>query len=214
MAEPKDTLLREVDEALRADRVANLWQEYRGTLLAVIIAAVVFAAAFSIWQAYQKNQAEAAMAKFDAAITLFQNGERAKAETAFAGLAKAGSGEKRDLAQLWQARVLEAMGREKDAVPVLTQVAQSSAGDLLWRDIACLRLMGLSADLPASCTAGDDSPLRPMRDEWRAGQLWKEGKVKEARALLAVIANSEGSEVNRGQRERAAALLAVMSEEK
>lgn len=207
----QDSLLREVDDALRQEKMARLWRAYKKPLLYALIALVAATALGSIWQQYRYKQGEHAMQRLDMAIATFQEGGRAEAAKMLGALAEDSSGEQRDLALLWQARVLESMGHEKEAAKQLTIVSQNRSGDLLWRDLACLRLMGLSKDLPDSCASGEGSPLRSLRDEWRAGQLWQQGKVKEARALLAVIANGEDDNIPRSQRTRAAELLALIS---
>lgn len=210
----QDSLLREVDEALRADKLAALWQQSKQPLLYAVIAILVLTAANSIWRHFEDKKAAAAMTRLDAAISGFQGGGRADAAKEFGAIAEDMSGERRDVALLWQAKAYEAMGQEKDAIAPLTEVAKGHSGDLLWRDLACLRLMGLTDEVPASCSSGDNSPLRALRDEWRAGQLWQTGKVKEARALLSVIANGDDANVTDAQRDRAAALLTILNEDK
>ena len=150
----------------------------------------------------QEKKAGEAMQRLDAAIITLQRGEAELAAKHFAHLAENSSGELKDISRLWQARALAEGRNAEAAVKTLHALAENPAGDeLVWRDLACLRLMAAGEESPKSCTGTGDSPLKSQRLEWHASQLWQQGEAKEARALLDKIAADETAP--KAQRERA-----------
>lgn len=204
-----DQVLREIDQDLRNERLQQFWRKYRGLILAAVVLLVAITAGSSIWEDYQSKKAGEAMVKLDAAIQQLQKGEAAQAAGNFAKLAKESKGELHDMSLLWQARA-EALANEADAaVRTLSTLASKPAGkDLVWRDIACLRLMAANADTPKACTTTGNSPLKSQRLEWHAALLWQEGKQDEARVLLRTIVDDETAPAS--QRERAKRLMRAL----
>lgn len=204
-----DSLLQEVDDALRADRLVRIWHEWRGPLLWGAIALVIATAGQSVWNNYQEKRAQATMGKFVAADDFYKSGNFADAAKGFHELAVSSDGNIGDFARLWEARALLAAGKKDDAIAALTNLASDPHGhDLGWRDLACLRLAGLTDKIPGECHSPKDSPLKPMRDEWRASELWQAGKTDEARRLLKAL--SENPDISSSQRARVTELLATL----
>lgn len=210
--QPDDSLLREIDDALRHDKLMDLWRRFRAPILAAAIALVVATAGHGIWQNYQEKQGGIALEKLTSAELLYGQGKYAEAEAAFAALAKESHGNVRDMALLWQGRAIEQQEPAR-AVSVLAELANHPSGsDAIWADLACLRLAGID-EARASCLGNPQaSPMKPERDFLRAARLWKEGDVVQARITLKKIAdNAQLPETLRG---RARDFLAVMPEEK
>ncbi len=170
---------------------------------------IAVTAGSSIWEDYQSKKAGEAMAKLDTAIQQLQKGDAADAAANFAKLAKESDGELHDMALLWQARA-QAMANNADAaVQTLGELATKAKGkDLVWRDMACLRLMAANADAPAACASTANSPLKSQRHEWHAALLWQEGKQDEARVLLRTIMDDDAAPAS--QRERAKRLMRAL----
>lgn len=206
-----DQVMREIDEDVRRERMRQLWLKYRSIVIAAVVILITVTAGSSIYGDYQSKKAGEAMFALDAGIQKLQGGDAAAAAKDFAALAGKSSGELRDIARLWQARA-EAVGdNAKGAIATLNAVAAKPAGrDLIWRDMACLRLLAAGADAPDACAAPSDSPLKVQRLEWRAATLWQEGKVDQARALLKDVSDDESAPP--AQRERAARLLRALPE--
>lgn len=191
-----DSLLRDVEDAIRHDRMMALWRTYRGPLFAAAAALVVATAGSALWKTYEKNRAGEAMQQFTIAQQRYEAGDFKAAADDFATTAEIGmGGALRDLAHLWQGRALIADGRTQEAVTVLEQVATAPEGDdAIWSDLACLHLVGI-APTKTDCLKAGDSPLAGERALVRAASLWQQGKMEEAAALLdSIAANASYSE--------------------
>lgn len=189
--DPTDSLMREVNDAVRHDRMVALWRQYRAPLLAAAIALVVATAGTGMWKNYQEKRAGEAMQQFTIAQQRYDAGEFARAADDFATTADMASrGELRDLAHLWQGRALAQNDKMEKAVAVFEQVATQPEGkDLVWRDLACLHLVGIDSG-KAECLKAGASPLAGERELVRASLLWKAGKSDDATSLLTRIANT------------------------
>lgn len=178
-----DSLLREVDEALRADRAAALWQKHKQSILAFVAALLVGTALYSLWQHHRETKGGELLVAFTAQQALLTAGNAAEAAAGFERIAGDASGEVKGLAHVWQARALLAAKKTPEAVAVLT--AAASDGHHLWSDMACLRLAGLDAKAAMPCLQDTShSPLASTRAEWLAANLWAEGKASEAVRVL------------------------------
>lgn len=183
-----DTLLQEVDAALRADRVAKLWHQHKHAIIGVAGAIILATAASNAWQSYREYQGGKTLAALDAAKSLMGAGKQEEAATAFGAVAARAHGETKALALTWQGRALASAGKTTEAVSVLSEATTSGVN--LWSDIACLRLAGLDAKAAAPCLgAKTDSPLKELRAQWAAANAWeagdKEGAVKALEAMAA-----------------------------
>lgn len=204
-----DQVLREIDEDLRNERLRRFWKQYRALILTVVALLIAITAGSSIWQDYQSKKAGEAMLKLDAAIQQLQKGDASAAADNFAKLGKESSGELRDMSLLWQARA-ESQSNQADAAvrTLLTLASKPTGKDLVWRDMACLRLMAANADTPKACASPNNSPLKAQRLEWHAALLWQQGKQDEASVLLRTIIDDETTPPN--QRERARRLMRAL----
>lgn len=187
MAE-EDTLLREVDDMLRHDRMVALWKQYRTPVLASALALIVATAGGTLWSGYQDKRAGQAMQQFAIAQDQFNSEAYAEAADSFATTADVAlKPELRDLAHLWQGRALDKAGKADKAVPLFEQVATNPEGsDAIWSDLACLRLVAL-APKKNTCLSAGASPLAGERDLVRAATLWQEGKTEEAAKILTAL---------------------------
>lgn len=211
MAE-NDTLLREVDEDVRRDKMQALWKQYRKPFFLAIGLLVAVTAGHSIWSDHQEKRAGESMLVLDRGIVAYEAGDYKKAAGVFTALAEKNSGELNDLARWWQARALTASEDAKQALAVLHGLADKPAGrDMLWRDLACLQLMGAGVDAPKPCSSTADSPLVTQRLEWQAANLWLAGDAKAARAILEPMASDQA--LSGAQRARAAQLNAALDTE-
>lgn len=208
-----DLLLGEVDADLRWDRMAKLWMRWRKPIFYAAIGLIVLTGASSVWQAQVQKRAQRNMEVLTEAREAYGKGDYATAYKNFHALSATAGGNLSDLSRLWEARTLLSQKKTADAATLLAQLAEHPKGDqLIWRDLACLRLAGLSGTLPATCNDSKDSPLKPQRDELRAARLVEEGKLDEAKAVLKSIATNDGaSSTVRG---RAQSLLAALEGEK
>lgn len=210
MAAEDHSLFREIDDAVRHDRMLELWKQYRAPLLAAAIALVVGTAGAGIWRNYQDKQAGLNMQQLSRAQAAYQARKYDDATEKFAALSKnASTPEARDMALLWQARAELKAEKNDAAIATLTTLAEKPQGkDLLWRDLACLRLVGLKPE-QNSCLRAGTSPLSTERNFIRAANLWQEGKADAAAKELKAL--STDPDASSAQRERAAHYLSVVA---
>ena len=181
-----DTLLQEVDQALRADRAGALWAKYRTPLFVVAAALILGTAASAAWYSYREAKGGALLVKLTEAQKLMDAGNTVDAAKAFGDIAAGASSEFKDLALVWQSRALVMAGNKNEAVNALK--AAVADGHSLWADMACLRLAGLDAASAEGClSAKASSPLAATRAEWAAANLWAKGDVAGAKAVLGGI---------------------------
>lgn len=187
-----DSLLKEVDDALRADRASALWQKHKASIIVFVVALVLGTAANSIWQQQREKNGAKTLTALSENQQLLARGDAAGAAKGFEKIASDSSGQVQALALVWQARAHLAAKQTPEAIAVLSTAAK---GNSLWHDIACLRLAGLDANAAAPCLADTKkSPLSAMRAEWSAANLWHSGKSAEAMAALdALIARADTS---------------------
>lgn len=178
-----DSLLREVDEALRADRASALWQKHRSVIITFAVVLILGTAANSLWQAHRKTQGGERFAALSMNEQLLASGKAEEAAQGFKKVAAEASGEVKALALVWQSRAHVAAKQPEQAISALQ--AAVAQGHSLWADIACLRLAGLDAKAAAPCLAANEkSPLAATRAEWSAANLWAEGNTAQAIAAL------------------------------
>jgi hypothetical protein len=205
-----DSLLREVDEDIRQEKLARMWKRFRTPLIAVVVLLVVGTAAKNIWEHHEAKKAGLAMQALDRGIVALEQKEPAQAADKFGALAQQSTGELKDIARLWQARALIAAKQDAVAVEVLNDLAKNPQGkDLIWRDFACLRLMGLNAQTPETCASAQSSSLAALRQQWAAASLWEQGKTDEAKALLEALVKNDAAP--QAERDEAARLLRAVS---
>lgn len=187
-----DSLLQEVDEALRADRAAQWWQNNRRVILFFVVAVILGTAGNSIWQHYREKRGGEQLLAFTESQKQLNAGKAAEAAAGFGAIAEDASGELKALALIWQSRALMADGKKEEAVAALK--AAVADGHSLWADIACLRLAGLDPTAAGCLDAAGKSPLAATRAEWAAANLWAKGDTEGAiRALDTLIADKATS---------------------
>ena len=190
-----DSLLKEVDQAMRADRAAALWAKHRQTVIMCVVALILGTAANSAWQYIRETRGAEKMLAFSESQKLLVAGKPADAAKAFAAIADDSRGELHDLARIWQARALSTQGKKPEAISALKQAV---AGDSVWADIACLRLAGLDSKESSCLSAQKNSPLATTRAEWDAANMWAKGDSKAAIASIeAQIADKDTSDAAR-----------------
>ena len=201
-----DSLLQEVDDDLRADRIRKLWEQNKKALITFIVVLVLGTAANSIWQHYREVKGGEMFAKLNANQQLLQQGKADDAAKGFKAIADGASGEFKDLALVWESRALFAAGKKDEAAEPLKAAV---GGSSLWSDLACLRLAGLDAKAATPCLdAKTNSPLASTRAEWSAANLWAAGDKDGA--IAAITKQLEDKDLTQDSRERLTEWLAIM----
>ena len=192
-----DSLIKEVNEALRADRAAGLWHKYKRIIILCAFALLLGTAAHSGWQHYRHVHGGKTLLQFSEGQKQFDAKQFGEAALSFAAIAQDNRGELRELALVWRARALVAADKTSEAIQALTA---ASTGKSLWADIACLRLAGLD-EKAATCLALEhQSPLADERAQWAAANAWATGDPTAAITTLdRLIADEHTSEDTRTQ---------------
>ena len=195
-----DVFMREVDDAVRADRVRRLFVNFGRPLAALVIFGLIAFGGWLYWQSYSAGQAGERGRQFSAAIdTLSQN--RPKAASAEAEpLTKSGDQTYRALALMLQGNAAQAQNQPAIAAARFGAVANDSHFDPALRHVALLRqtLVELDTLPPASVIArlrglvAEPGPAFASAAELTALAELKRGNDRAAGLLYKRIAEAPG----------------------
>ena len=213
----QDSLLREVEQDLRRDRMLRLWKRYGAFAIALVVGLLLAVAAFQVWKHFERQRlAEASMQFAEASAAAAT--DPALATAGFAALASDGPHGYALLARLQEAALLARQGDRAGAVAAYERAARST-DNLVYRDLATLMSVLVAMQAPISEVdandvqsklsrlAGDGNPWRYSARELQALLALKSGQAAEAERLLKQLAADPG--VPAGVRERAEVLLAT-----
>lgn len=192
MADNNDALIREVDEELRREQLAKLWERYGTWMLAAAAAIVVGVAGYKWNEQREVKAAQAAGGRFEAAANLAREGKPDEALKAYEELAKTGPAGYAALAQLQAAGGLAASGKRAEAVSLYEALGRNGEADALLRDFARLQAAALrvgQADWTEMQNRLNDlmvdkAPWRFFARELLGMAALKAGKADEARKIL------------------------------
>jgi hypothetical protein len=209
-------IFQEVDEEVRRERLARLWERYS---IYIIALAVLIVAGIGGWRGYEywvAQKAAAAGADFEAAVTLSEQGKHAEAEAAFAKVVKEAPQGYAMLARFRAAAEL-AQVKQPDAVKAYDALAADAALDATWQDLAAVRAGMLLVD--SASFADMQKRLQPLSEPGRvyrhsarellALSAWRNHDVAGARRYIDMIA-ADG-ETPPGIRQRIDVLSALIA---
>ncbi len=208
----------EVQEDLRAERARQIGLRYGGIFAAVALVAVIAVGGWQGWRWYQTRQADSASTAFLIVHReAEQQGADLKAAAAkFDSIAAQAPEGYRILARLRAAALKSETGDLAAALAEWDSVANDSAADPLYRDLASLNwvLHGLDTQDPAVLAAritpltADANPWHASARELRALVAIRQGQPAEARRLLEAL--STDATAPQGLRDRATRVLAQL----
>lgn len=134
--EQMSDIFQEVDEDVRRDRAAELWRRYQTPILILAVLVVAATGAWSYYQTNRQKAAEAANARFEAAVALANEGKAKEAAAAFDALAKDAPKGYVTLARIRAAELREDKAR---ALEELNAIAEDKNVDKLNQEVALLR---------------------------------------------------------------------------
>ena len=189
-----DTLIREVDEELRRDRLRKAWRQFGPWVIGGAVAVVLAVAVYEGWTWWQKSQAAKSSDQFYAATTLAAGTDAAAAQKALDDVIAQGSGGYPMLAQFREAALLTQQGRIDDAVKIYDTLA-SSLDNTHLRGLALLQAgcaLVDKGDVAAvqQRVGGLISPGEPLRNSAREAlglTQYKAGKLDDAMATFQAI---------------------------
>jgi hypothetical protein len=182
-----DTLIREVDEELRRDRMRKLWRQTGPWVIAAAVAVVLAVAAYEGWQWWTKTQAAKSSDQFYAAVKIADGTDLDAAKKALDGVIAQGSGGYPMLAQFREAALLAQNGKTDEAVAAYDKLS-SSINNTHLRELALVLAADLlidKGDVQAveQRVGGSLTPASPMRNAAREAQAltqYKAGKLDDA----------------------------------
>jgi hypothetical protein len=218
MSEQTDTFVREVQEEMRRERLAHLWDRYG--VFAIVLAALLVLGVIGYKYAEYSSQKsrEAAGQQFEAATQLAAAGKAQEAQQAFEALAKSAPAGYRALSGLRAAGALAEENKRAEAVAAYDAVAKDGNTDVLLRDFAALQAALLRVD-EADWTEMQNRLKDLINDgnAWRASArevlglaAMKAGKQDEARkAFEQILCDSSATPATA---QRAQVMLTILTE--
>ncbi|MGK9232459.1 tetratricopeptide repeat protein [Inquilinus limosus] len=209
-------IFREVDEALREDRVKAIWNRYGRLIVAGAVAIVLGTAAFVGWRSYSQSQAQSqTRALVDAQQQAAADPQNAA--SIYAAVAADSSADRAALARLLEARADLDAGKRDEAGKTYEQIAGDSGVNPVVRDLA--RLYAVTARLDDGDPVALDTELAPLAADgspWRASArelqgllALRQGDKAKAREIFEALAKDPASPP--GVRSRADQLLSISS---
>jgi len=210
MAEDQDALIRQVDEELRREQLAKLWEKYGNLIIGAAAAIVIGVGGFKWYEGRKIAAAEAAGARFESAAKLAQEGKGSDALKAFEDLAKTGPKGYAALAGLRVAAGLAQAGKSAEAVAAYDAVAKEPGSDQMLADLARLQAANLRlqqadwTEMQNRLTdlAGEKSAWRFSARELLGLAAFKAGKLDEARKAYEQLLADRRAPPSIGERSR------------
>lgn len=192
MANNEDTLIREVEEELRRERMEQLWKQYGSYFVVMALAIIIGVGGFKFYQTRQLAAANTAGAAYEAAANLIQDGKQDDARKALDELIKTGPSGYAALARLKLAGLELGAGEKAKALVQYEALAGAAGADGLLRSFARLQAAALKigdADFTEvenrlNDLVGESSPWRANARELIALAALKAGKTDTARKAL------------------------------
>ena len=200
MVDKNDTLFREVEEELRREQFAKLWERFGVYFIGLAVVVVAIVAGSQFWEARRIANANAAGAAYEAASTLLASGKTEEALKAFEGISSTGPKGYATLATLSEAGAYLKLDKRAEALATFDKLAGDTSADPLLVNFARLQAAALrlgEADYAEMETrlkplTGDGNPWRFTARELLGSAALKAGKHEEARTTLTPLLADPG----------------------
>lgn len=211
-------IFQEIDEELRRENFAKLWERYGRYLIVLAILIVIGVAAGVEWREYQSSRRRAEGVRYTVALDLARQGKDKEAAEAFAVVAKEAGGGHALLARFEEAAAKARSGDNSGAIAVYDAVAADMSVDPEYRDAATLlaAAYGLKDGDPKEIIArlaplaGAGNPWHPTALELTALAQLKAGNKAEARTTYQHLVDDLSAP--QGLRARAAEMVTALAE--
>ncbi|MDX2257832.1 MAG: tetratricopeptide repeat protein [Hyphomicrobiaceae bacterium] len=213
MADPNDTLMREIKEEIERERLAALWKRYNGLIIGAVIALLTGVVGGQIWVNHARTTAEGAGERYDVALTDAAAKKLEPSLATFSALAAEGPEGYAVLAGLQVAATHLEAGRSAEAIAAFEAVAKREKGDKLLTDYAALQAATLRVG--AADFTEIENRLKPLLGDdnaWRYGArevlglaALGAGRTSEARTSFETLLTDMATPA--GLRERAQIVL-------
>jgi hypothetical protein len=206
-------IFQEIDEELRRENFAKLWQRYGAYVIAVAVVVVVATGGVAAWRQYQVSQRQAEGARYTLALDLARQGKDKDATEVFGEITRQAGAGRAMLARFEAAALKAKAGDTKEAIAQYEALAADSSADPIYRGLATLLAAQYELkdgdpkaiiDRLAPLT-GLENPWHPTALELTALAQLKAGNKEEALAIYGRLADDPGAP--RGVRARAAEIV-------
>ena len=160
MSEQTDTFVREVQEEIRRERLAQLWDRYGAIAIGLAALFVVGVGGYQYAEYSSRKAREAAGKEFEAAMQLASAGKAQEAQRAFEALVKSAPVGYGALSRLRVAGSLAEENKRDEAVAAYDAAAKDASADVLLRDFATLQAALLRSRY-GRLDGDAESPQRP-----------------------------------------------------
>ena len=184
-----DGFIREVDEELQRDRMAQLWKRFGPIVVGVALVVILATTGKIGWDAWQARQSERQGAAFAAAQAALDRDDPTAAAELFAGIASDHRGDVAAVARLREAEARLAGGDEAAALTLLDALAETSGIDPILREFAAV------AAAQRRLGNADPAGLLAALEPHMAADAPFRHSAREAAALAAIEAGDEGAAV-------------------
>lgn len=198
-AAEQGVLLREIDDAVRQDQVADAARRYGRPVLGLVIGGLAAFAFYLWWHGQQEARRDQDSEELVRALDHVGAGHFDTGAKALAPLAKDGGDGARATANLLQAGIALQRGRKSEAIKLYAAVAADDGAPKPYRDLATIREIATNFDaMKPDEVIARLKPLAVPGNAWfgSAGELvgiayLKQGKPELAGPLFAAIAKSD-----------------------
>jgi hypothetical protein len=217
MVDNNDALFREVNEELRREQFARLWQRYGTYIIGLAALIIVAVAGAKMWESQRAASANAAGAEYEAASELMAAGKTEEAAKAFDAITANGPAGYASLAALSEAGAYLKLDKREEALATFDKLAESASTDKLIADFARIQAASLrlgEADFTEMQNrlkplTADASPWRYTARELLGTAAVQAGKLDEAREILTPLLADPG--LSRSASERIDRLMARLA---
>ena len=198
-AAQQDVLLREIDEAVRQDQLADAARRYGRPVLAFVVAGLAAFAGYLWWHARQETRLEEASEGLVRALDQVDAGNLDAGVKVLVPVADGGDEGAKAASHLLKAGIALQQGRKPEAIKLYAAVAADADAPRPYRDLAAIREVAANFDaMKPEEVVSRLKPLAVPGNPWfgSAGELvgiayLKQGKTELAGPLFAAIAKSK-----------------------
>jgi hypothetical protein len=198
-AAEQEMLLREVDEAVRQDRVGTVAKQYGWWIGGGIVAVLLLFGGYLIWQDQRESRLETDSETLVTTLDKLEAGQVEQANDALAALGESGNSGTALSAQLARAGVALQGNRRAEAVAIFDAIAANGDAPQPYRDLAAIRSVAAQFEqLDPQKVVDRLKPLAVPGNPWfgSAGELvgmayLRQGKNDLAGPLFAAVAKDE-----------------------
>lgn len=218
MADQTDTFIREVQEDIRREQIAQIWAGYGTYIIAAAVLIVAAVGAYKYAEYQRIHAAESSGTRYEEAVRLAAGGKTEDAQKALDAIIKDAPAGYSALARIRAAGAMAKSGKTAEAVAAYEALSKDGRTDELLRDYAALQIGMLRLD-QADWTEMQNrlNDLTNDRNPWRASArellglaAYKAGKTDDARKTFVQLLGDRTTPPS--MVERAQLMLAVLAE--